>query len=82
MATNPDPRFTYATATCCTDTSTGDGVALRRGDVYAADDAFVLEHPDLFSADVSDCGPDFPRRTVAAADVPPEQPQTRRGRRR
>jgi hypothetical protein len=85
MATSPDPRFVYAAATCCTDDADGTPVALRRGEVYAADDRFCLARPDLFVSDVTECGPDFPRRTVAAADVvdvPPEEPKTRRGRRR
>jgi hypothetical protein len=84
MATNPDPRFTYAAATCATDTAEGVPVVMRRGDPWDASDPFCLAHADLFVADVTAVGPDFPRRTVPAADVPPvsEQHKTRRLRRR
>jgi hypothetical protein len=80
----PQSDYVYAAGTCVTDTAIGDPVSLRRGDVYAADDSFCLARPDLFVTDCRDCGPDFPRRTVPAADVPPvsEQPKTRRGLRR
>ena len=73
--------YCYATSTCGTDTADGTPVDLRRGDVWLASDPFPMARPDLFTADVTDCGPDFPRRTVAAADLP-EQPTRRRGRRR
>jgi hypothetical protein len=83
MATNPDPRYTYAAATVATDTAEGVSVVLKRGAVWAADDSFVLARPDLFCADVTEVGPDWPRRTVAVADLPPEPPKTtRRGLRR
>jgi hypothetical protein len=77
----PHPEYVYAIATCCTEAANGDSVNLRRGDVWAADDAAVLEHPALFSLDIRDCGPDLPRRTVEQRDVL-ELSRTRRGLRR
>ena len=75
-------NYVYAAATCVGDTAEGVPVIMRRGDVWDARDSFCLARPDLFVADCRDVGPDFPRRTVAAADLPPEQPKTRRGLRR
>ena len=75
--------YVYATSNCGTDTAEGNPINLRRGDVFAADDPFCIARPDLFVADCRDVGPDFPRRTVALADLSPEPPKTpRRGLRR
>jgi hypothetical protein len=38
MTTNPDPRLTYAAATCVADTAEGVPVIMRRGDVWNASD--------------------------------------------
>jgi hypothetical protein len=73
-------NYLYALSSCGTNTADGDSVNLRRGDVWAADDRFCRERPDLFTADITDCGPDLPRRTVAECDLPTERP-SRRSRR-
>jgi hypothetical protein len=82
MATNPDSRYVYAAQTVATDTAEGVSVVLKRGACWAADDNFVIARPDLFCADVTDVGPDWPRRTVAVVDLPQEPVKSRRLRRR
>ena len=58
----PDP-YVYATGTCAAATADGMPVDLREGDVWAADDAFVLARPEFFAG--TPPGPRFPRRSVA-----------------
>jgi hypothetical protein len=77
-----EPNYVYAAATVATDTAEGVSVVLKRGACWDASDPFVIARGDLFVAEPSEVGPDWPRRTVAAVDLPPEPTKSRRGLRR
>ena len=70
------PDLVYASADCAASTNDGIPVTVREGDVWAADDPFVIARPSLFSTEPP--GPNFHRRTVAVEDLPTTAPARRR----
>lgn len=77
----PEPlNVRYATATCSAATADGMTVQMREGDVWDADDPFVVARPEFFSAFPP--GPNFPRRTQLPVEQATAGPGERRTARR
>jgi hypothetical protein len=64
MARQAAKPFVFALADCVTCTEHGTAIQLRRGDVWAADDPFVVFKSDMFSAE-----PPYMRRTDVAVSA-------------